>query len=106
VLNGLAAIGGMAVAVMLFAATISGAAARATLIALFFATDLYSLAWAGGYGLLDRALVAWVAWLVVPMLVGIWIGSRHFLKVDEAGFRRGVLSALAGIAAIGLVRAV
>jgi uncharacterized membrane protein YfcA len=105
-LNGLAAIGGMAVAVMLFATTISGAAARATLIALFFATDLYSLAWAGGYGLLDRALVAWVAWLVVPMLVGIWIGSRHFLKVDEAGFRRGVLSALAGIAAIGLVRAV
>jgi uncharacterized membrane protein YfcA len=105
-LNGLAAIGGMAVAVMLLATTISGAAARATLIALFFATDLYSLAWAGGYGLLDRALVAWVAWLVVPMLVGIWIGSRHFLKVDEAGFRRGVLSALAGIAAIGLVRAV
>jgi uncharacterized membrane protein YfcA len=103
-LNGLAAIGGMAVAVMLFATTISGAAARATLIALFFATDLYSLAWAGGHGLLDRALVAWVAWLVVPMLVGIWIGSRHFLKVDEAGFRRGVLSVLTAIAALGVVR--
>ena len=105
VLNGLAAIGGMAVAVMLFATTISGAAARATLIALFFATDLYSLAWAGGHGLLDSTLLVWVAWLVLPMLAGIWIGSRHFLKVDEAGFRRGVLSVLAAIAAIGLIRA-
>ena len=106
VLNGLAAIGGMAVAVMLFATTISGAAARATLIALFFATDIYSLAWAGGHGLLDATLLVWIAWLVVPMLTGIWIGSRHFLKVDEAGFRRGVLSALAGIALLGLIRAV
>lgn len=105
VLNGLAAIGGMAVAVMLFATTISGAAARATLVALFFATDLYSLAWAGGNGLLGATLLTWVAWLVVPMLVGISFGSRHFLKVDEAEFRRGVLRVLAGIAALGLVRA-
>jgi len=106
ILNGLAAIGGMAVAVMLFATTITGAAARATLVALFFATDLYALAWAGWNGLLGSKLALWVAWLLVPMLVGIWIGSRHFLKVDEAGFRRGVLSVLALIAGIGLVRSV
>ena len=105
-LNGLAAIGGMAVAVMLFATTISGAAARATLIGLFFATDLYSLAWAGGHGLIDRGVLLWFAWLLVPMLAGIWIGSEHFVKVDEAGFRRGVLSVLAGIASLGLGRAV
>ena len=106
VITGVAAIGGMAVAVMLVATTISGAAVRATLIALFFATDVYALAWVGGHGLLDRTLVAWVAWLAGPMLIGIWIGSRHFLKVDETGFRRGVLSVLAGIAALGLVRSV
>ena len=105
VLNGLAAIGGMAVAVMLFATSITGVAARATLIALFFATDLYSLAWAGGNGLLSSSLLLWIGWLFVPMLAGIWIGSRHFLKVDEAGFRRGVLRVLATIAALGLARA-
>jgi uncharacterized membrane protein YfcA len=105
VLNGLAAIGGMAVAVMLFATSLSGAAARATLIALFFATDLYSLAWAGGQGLVAPSLLLWVGWLVGPMLAGIWIGRRHFLAADEAGFRRGVLRALAAIAALGLVRA-
>jgi len=106
VLNGLAAIGGMAVAVMLFATTITGAAARATLVALFFATDLYSLAWAGWHGLLDSKLLIWAAWLTVPMLIGIWIGSRHFLKVDEAHFRRGVLWVLASIAALGLINGV
>ncbi|MEP7085116.1 MAG: sulfite exporter TauE/SafE family protein [Betaproteobacteria bacterium] len=106
IFNGLAAIGGMVVAVMLFATTISGAAARATLIALFFATDLYSLAWAGGNGLLDSNLLRWVGWLLVPMLIGIALGSRHFLRVDEAGFRRAVLRVLAAIAGLGLLRAV
>jgi uncharacterized protein len=96
---------GMAVAVMLFTTTISGAAARATLIALFFATDLYSLAWAGGNGLLDSNLLRWVGWLFMPMLIGIAIGRKHFLRVDEAGFRRGVLRVLAVMAGLGLVRA-
>ena len=105
VFNGLAAIGGMAVAVMLFTTAVSGAAARATLIALFFATDLYSLAWAGGNGLLDVNLLRWIGWLFVPMLVGIALGHQHFLRVDEAGFRRAVLRVLAVMAGLGLVRA-
>lgn len=105
VFNGLAAIGGMAVAVMLFTTAISGAAVRATLIALFFATDLYSLAWAGGTGLLDGNLLRWVGWLLVPMLAGITLGRRHFLRVDETGFRRAVLRVLAAIAGLGLLRA-
>jgi uncharacterized protein len=104
--NGLAAIGGMVVAVMLFTTSISGAAGRATLIALFFATDLYSLAWAGGTGLLDTNLLRWTGWLCLPMLAGIAIGRKHFLRVDEAGFRRGVLRVLAVLAGLGLVRAV
>lgn len=105
VLNGLAAIGGMAVAVMLFTATITGAAARATLIALFFATDLYSLAWAGGNDLVDSNLLRWVAWLTLPMVVGIAIGHGRFVRVDEAVFRKTVLRVLGFIAALGMLRA-
>jgi hypothetical protein len=78
---------------------------RATLIALFFATDLYSLAWAGANDLLDANLLRWVAWLFAPMLIGIAIGRRHFLRVDEAGFRRAVLRVLAVMAGLGLLRA-
>ena len=104
--NGLAAIGGMVVAVMLFSTAISGAGARATLIALFFATDLYSLAWAGASGLLDANLLRWIGWLVVPMLIGIALGRKQFLRVDEVVFRRSVLRVLAVIAALSLLRAV
>lgn len=104
--NGLAAIGGMVVAVMLFGTAISGAAARATLIALFFATDLYSLGWAGAGGLLDANLLRWIGWLVLPMLAGIALGRKQFLRVDEAAFRRSVLRVLAVIAGLGLLRAV
>ena len=104
VFNGLAAIGGMVVAVMLFSTAISAAAARATLIALFLATDLYSLGWAGAAGLLDGNTLRWVAWLTIPMLIGIAIGSRRFLKVSEVEFRCVVLRVLAVIAALGLMR--
>ena len=106
IVNGLAAIGGMVVAVMLFSTTIPAAAARATLIAMFLATDVYSLGWAGSAGLLDANLLRWVAWLVGPMLVGIAIGSRHFLGVSEDQFRRIVLRVLAAVAALGLLRAI
>ena len=106
IVNGLAAIGGMVVAVMLFSTTIPAAAARATLIAMFLATDVYSLGWAGSAGLLDANLLRWVAWLVGPMLVGIAIGSRHFLGVSEDRFRRIVLRVLAAVAALGLLRAI
>ena len=75
------------------------------MIALFLATDLYSMGWAGGAGLLDGNLLRWVGWLVVPMLIGLAIGSRHFLKVSEAQFRRAVLRVLAAIAGLGLLHA-
>ena len=105
VFNGLAAIGGMIVAVMLLSTSISAAAARATLIVLFLVTDLYSLAWAGGTGLIDSSAALWAAWLVLPMVIGIAVGHRRFLKVDEAQFRRAVLTLLAFVAALGLLRA-
>ena len=105
IFNGLAAIGGMVVAVMLFSTTIPAAAARATMVTMFLATDLYSLGWAGGAGLLDANLLRWIAWLVMPMLIGIAIGSRHFVDVSEERFRRIVLRVLAVVAALGLLRA-
>jgi len=102
----LSSIGGIFAATMLFTTALPGARLRATLITLFFVSAWYGLVWAWQQGLAAGGTMLWTAWLLVPMLVGIWIGSRHFLKVDEAGFRRGVLSVLALIAGIGLVRSV
>lgn len=109
--NGVAAIGGIAVAVMLSAAPIAPAALRATMIYLFLFTDLYALAWAAllpalhADQLLGAASVTLTLWLAPAMLVGIWIGQRRFAGVSPQRFRRWVLDLLAGIAAVAVLRA-
>lgn len=111
--NGLAAIGGIAVAVLLSATALAPAAMRATMIALFLFTDLYALAWAGLLGwtggapnaLLGEATLRWALWLLPTMLVGIAIGQRGFAGVSPAVFRRRVLGVLMAVSALTVARA-
>jgi uncharacterized membrane protein YfcA len=110
--NGIAAIGGIAVAVLLSTTQLAPAALRATLIALFLVTDVYALAWAGlvSHGdasveLLGARTLAWAGWLAPAMLVGIAIGKRSFVAVSPARFRRRVLELLVVVAALGIARA-
>ena len=111
--NGVAAIGGIAVAVMLSTSQIAPAVMRATLIALFLFTDLYALAWSALVSLGARAPVAllgadtfrWALWLAPAMLAGIGIGRCSFIGVAPQRFRRHVLNLLMLIAAISVARA-
>jgi uncharacterized membrane protein YfcA len=90
---------------MLFTTSLPGARLRATLITLFFVSAWYGLAWAWQQGLATGGTVLWAAWLLAPMLIGIAIGRRFFARTAEEQFRRLVLRVLAGIAGLGLVRA-
>jgi uncharacterized membrane protein YfcA len=111
--NGVAAIGGIAVAVLLSTSALAPAAMRATMIGLFLFTDLYALACAAllsaaGHApteLLGTATLRWAVWLTPAMLLGIWIGQRFFVGVSPEQFRRQVLNLLIGIAALGVLRA-
>ncbi|MEO7057913.1 MAG: sulfite exporter TauE/SafE family protein, partial [Caldimonas sp.] len=110
--NGIAAIGGIAVAVLLSTTQLAPAALRATLIALFLVTDVYALAWAGlvsqgdaSVELLGARTLAWAAWLTPAMLVGIAIGKRSFVAISPARFRRRVLELLVVVAMLGIARA-
>ncbi|WP_448172832.1 TSUP family transporter [Rhizobacter fulvus] len=111
--NGVAAIGGIAVAVMLSTSQIAPAVMRATLIALFLFTDLYALACSALVSLGTEAPTAllgadtlrWALWLAPAMLAGIWAGQRSFVGVSPAQFRRHVLNLLMLIAAISVLRA-
>jgi len=116
--NGVAAIGGTALAVLLSHSAMAPAAMRATMIMLFLFTDLYALAVAallpaagaageGGTGvaLLGAHTVRWALFLAPAMLAGIWIGQRSFANIEPARFRRIVLDLLIVIAVLGLVRA-
>lgn len=115
--NGVAAIGGIAVAVMLSSSQLAPAVMRATLIALFLFTDLYALACsalvsiasfgeAAPTALLGVDTVHWALWLAPAMLAGIWFGQRSIAGVSPAQFRRHVLNLLMLIAAISVLRAV
>lgn len=109
--NGVAAIGGIAVAVLLSATTLAPAVMRATLILLFLFTDLYALAWAallpgeGGQDLLGARTLQLALWLAPAMLGGIWVGQRAFVGVSPEAFRRRVLDLLMLIAGLGVLRA-
>ncbi|MGL6110113.1 MAG: sulfite exporter TauE/SafE family protein [Rubrivivax sp.] len=109
--NGVAAIGGIAVAVMLSSTALAPAAMRATMILMFLFTDLYALAWAavlpgeGGQELLGARSVQMVLWLAPAMLAGIWFGQRAFVGVSPDLFRRRVLDLLVLIAALSVLRA-
>lgn len=111
--NGVAAIGGIAVAVLLSTAQMAPAAMRATMIMLLLFTDLYALAWVGimsagsetGNALLGADTLRWALSLVPAMLAGIWVGQRSFAGVSPTQFRRHVLNLLILIALVGVVRA-
>ena len=111
--NGLAAIGGIAVAVIMSTAQMVPAAMRATLIVLFLFTDLYALlcaavlgtSEAGGTPLLGVQTLQHALWWTPAMLAGIWVGHRSFKQVSPARFRVLVLNLLVAIAALGVVRA-
>jgi uncharacterized membrane protein YfcA len=109
--NGVAAIGGIAVAVLLSSTALAPAAMRATMILLFLFTDLYALAWAAvlpgdaGHDLLGTGTLQLALWLTPAMLAGIWVGQRAFVGVSPEAFRRRVLNLLMAVAGLSVLRA-
>lgn len=111
--NGVAAIGGIAVAVLLSAQRMPAAAMRGTMIVLFLFTDLYALLWAmliplgrvQAVPLLGVDTLRLALWLAGAMLAGIWLGQRRFAGVSQTAFRRQVLNLLLVIAALAMLRA-
>jgi len=105
VLNGAAGIPGPPAIVFYFATT-GAAVSRATLIGFFFFTDVYGLAWAASTGLL--AGVAWklIAAAVPFALLGLFIGHRLYVTLDEARLRRVIWALLAVLGTAGTFGAV
>ena len=113
-INGVAAIGGIAIAVLLSTTAMAPAALRATMIALLLFSDVVSLAsaalmpaaaQASGH-LLGAGTLKWALWLAPAMLAGIWWGQRSFKGVSPAQFRRQVLNLLVALAAVSVARSV
>jgi hypothetical protein len=100
-----AAVGGLPVAAFFAAQPIPPATFRATLVAYFAVLDLYTLAVLGAGGLVTRPSLALAALGLPLMLLGLHLGSRHFLKAPPEGFRRFAIWTLMALAVLGLLRA-
>lgn len=111
-INGVAAIGGIALAVLLSTTRMPPATLRATMIALLLFSDVVALASAAlmpdaahaGGSLLGSNTWRWAMWLAPVMLAGIWVGQRSFAGVSPEQFRRHVLNLLIGLAAVSMLR--
>jgi uncharacterized protein len=104
--NGATGVGGPPVILFYFSATGAAATSRASIIAFFLFTDSYGLATQSYFGLLS-ADVVWRFVVMLPvLLIGIWIGSRLFTRVNPDQFRRLVLVLIAVLSAINGITAV
>lgn len=108
VVSGLAnapGMGGLPIAAYFAAQPMRAAVFRATLIAYFPLLDLYSapLYWYAGLVSWDTL---WASLIALPLtFLGNWLGGRHFLNTDPQDFRRFAILLLAGLAGLGLAKA-
>jgi uncharacterized protein len=97
--------GGLPIAAFFAAQPMRAAVFRATLIAYFPLLDLYSAPLYWWAGLVTRDTL-WASLYALPLtFLGNWLGGRHFLNTDPQEFRRFAIVLLAGLASLGLIKA-
>ncbi len=103
--NGAFGIGGPPVVLFYFSSPAGNVAGRASLIAFFLITDVIGLANQSVHGLITRDALIRALTFLLPLIAGVWIGSRSFKTVDPASFRKWVLIILAILAVITGIKA-
>ena len=104
-LNGAAAIGGPPVILLYLSSPAGVTVSRASIIAYFLGIDAMSLAMASIQGLTTSKTLIMTAVSLPPLLFGIAVGSRMFIKIDKDSFRHNVLILLIALSIVGLLRA-
>jgi uncharacterized protein len=101
-----AAVGGLPVAVFFAAQAMPAVVFRATVIAYFTLLDAWSVPLMWGAGLVTRDTVVATVLAMPILMLGIWAGGRHFTRAAPSDFRRFAIYLLAGLAGLGLMKAV
>ncbi|MEX0810436.1 MAG: sulfite exporter TauE/SafE family protein [Dongiaceae bacterium] len=102
--NGGFGMAGPPVVLFYFGSPAGAHAGRASIIAFFVATDLMGLGYMAPAGLITWDSVRLALWFVIPLLIGVTIGARGFIHMDEAKFRLWVLRILIGLGALTLAQ--
>lgn len=104
-LNGSTALGGPPVILFYLATPTAVAAGRASIIAFFLATDALAAAAQAMTGVLSVDTMLAAALLFPIVVLGTWIGARHFIATEPENFKRFSLLLLMTLGLTVLVRA-
>jgi uncharacterized membrane protein YfcA len=87
--------------VVFYLSTPAGVAAgRASIIAFIVATDVIGLGFQASAGLVTTDTFRLAAWFLPSLLLGVWLGSRAFVRADPARFRLWTLRILMALAVL------
>jgi uncharacterized membrane protein YfcA len=106
ILNGAAAIGGPPVILLYLSSPAGVTVSRASIIAYFLGIDTMSLVMASIHGLTTIQTLLLTLVCLLPLLLGIAVGSKMFIKADKESFRHHVLILLIILSIIGLLRGI
>ncbi len=104
VINGSAAIGGPPVILFYFSSPRGTQVSRASLIAFFLVTDIFASGVCAFNGLVSLKTLHMAAASSIPLVVGLSLGTRSFIKTDPVVFRKRVLLILFLMSAATLSR--
>ena len=106
IVNGAAALSGLVLALFFAVTGMAPQVMRATMIAYFFVTDLWTGGILGLSGLFTEVtILRWLTALPV-MALGVWAGSWWFAATPPRSFKTMILCLLVVLSAIGLIRVV
>lgn len=106
IVNGIGAAGGLPIVIFFLASGSAAAATRASLVALIFAIDAYTTVLTVTSGLVDWETLKRLTVFLIPLLLGVLVGSRQFIRANPESFKRLTLCLLIALALVGLVRSI
>ena len=86
--NGAAGIGGLPIVLFLLSGSIRAEVLRATLVAFLFCSDIYATIISGSQKLLSNELLVRSALFLFPLVIGVALGHRGFVKSSPESFRK------------------
>jgi uncharacterized protein len=105
ILNGGATIGGPPVVLFYYSTKTAPSRARASLIAFFLATDFFTAVICITQGLVTSKSLSLTGMLLIPLIIGLTLGSRSFFKMNPEVFRRQVMVLLVVLSIASFVQA-
>jgi uncharacterized membrane protein YfcA len=102
--NGVASIGGLPIVIFLLASASGAASTRAFIVAFLFVLDIYGSLLMFNSGLLNAEVVTRFVIFLAPLILGVILGSRQFIRTSPESFRQFALVLLIVLALSGLVR--